>query len=181
MGDLVPFNGSWRDVVDAQLAELNTRATATLDRMAPAPDGLPPAGSWIRVVKLNDDGQGKPVTPWHHVVGWDGPIGCLSTRCRRRTSFSEALNHYLGLPPRWYDRSRGRLRLLVRAERPADDACGQCTLGLERDAAAAAKAQRDAELEALHGLLPRVRAIATDPALDDSERGRQLRLLWPTA
>ncbi len=170
----------WPSIED-QLAELNDRAGRELERMTPPPDGLPPTGSWIRAMRVDDDARGTPATPWHYVAGWDGPIGCLSTRCRRRTggTLSDALEHYLGTPPRWWSRSRGRARLLVEPERPSQDACRQCDIGLARDADRLAAADRAAELERLVEVLPNIRALAADQAIDDAERGRRLRGLWP--
>jgi hypothetical protein len=183
MGDMVPFSRDWRDVVNAQLGELNDSATATLDQGTPAPDGLPPTGSWIRVVKLDDDLLERPETPWHCVVGWDKPIGCLSIRCRRRPGrgISHAVSVHVGQPngDYWWLRRRPGFRLRVEHDRPAGDVCRQCMIGLDRDVAREGAAERAAELERLVGLLPSVQAIAIDPRIDDGERGRRLRELWP--
>lgn len=125
-----------RSLVEDELAALNELARETFDRIVPAPDGLPPTGSWIRATKIDMDARGTPAGPWHLVVGWDGLIGCLSTRCRRRPhgTIIDGLGAYLGQAAR-YRWVGGRYALLVETERPAEGACGQCDRLLARDAA----------------------------------------------
>jgi hypothetical protein len=173
-------------ILDDQLAALNRSAAMTLERLHPEPPGLPPPGSWIRVMRLDDDARAKPVTPWHYVIGWDAPIGCLSTRCRRRAGrdLNVALDRFRGVMPQlagqqdWRYRQWERAALLVEPDRPADGACGTCVVGLERDAAAEVRARKAAELERLAVRLPELEAIASDGSIDDAERGRRLRELW---
>ncbi len=166
--------------IDKDLAALNAKAAALLENIKPAPDGLPPSGSWIRAMQLDDDGRGKPASPWHYVVGWNGHIGTLSVRCRVRPSqaIQYAVAHQVGQASR-FRRSWERQVLLIAPERPAEDVCRQCLTGLERDAAAVVAAQQAAELAVLVELLPAVGALVLDSSIDDAERGRRLRALWP--
>lgn len=171
--------------LDDQLADLNERASTELDQgnRYPAPDGLPPVGSWIRAMKVDDDSRGTPAGPWHTVAGWDGRWGRLSTRCRGKPGkpISYGLDRLLGgraTMARWP--SWKRYALLVQPERPDEGACQQCDARLERDAAAVVKAREDAERAALVELLPAIGAIATDDSIDDADRGRRLRELWPS-
>lgn len=183
MGDLYQFDDERRArfsaTVEGQLTELNAQAASVLDRTTPAPPGLPPAGSWIRAVKVDDDARVKMATPWHHVEGWDALIGCLSTRCRRRPGdqIRYGLQHYLGQAERrrlaWQ-----RYQLLTSGTRPEEGACRQCDISLARDAARVERARLEVETAALVARLPAIDAIATDPAIDDAERGRRLRELW---
>lgn len=167
--------------LEEQLADLNHTAAAVLERTHAAPDGLPPTGFWIRAMRVDRDARAIPATPWHVVAGWDGPIGTLSTRCRRRPgqAIHTALCDYLGEVPWSRRRPWERHILVVEPQQPADDVCRQCTIGLERDAAAVIAEQRAAEQATLVGLLPAIESIATDESLDDAERGRRLRALWP--
>jgi hypothetical protein len=103
----------------------------------PAPAGLPPNGSWIRVVRLDGDGCPVPIEVWHSVRGWNPVSGCLSTRCRGRATWSQrmGLERHLGLPlPPWW--LGPRPALLLSPERPAESVCGRCVRGLARDFAA---------------------------------------------
>jgi hypothetical protein len=170
----------WASIED-QLAELNEQATAVLDHTTPAPDGLPPRGSWIRAMKVDDDAHAKPASPWHYVAGWDSWVGCLSTRCCRcpRGNINSALAHYLGETSKYRHRRWDRLTLVIAAERPPEGACGQCDISLAREAARAVAAVEAAEIERVADLLPAIRSIAGDSAIDDAERGRRLRDLWP--
>lgn len=171
------------DSVDGQLADLNRQAAQALDDLVPEPEGLPPTGSWIRAYVLDDDAQAAPASPWHHVTGWQGRWGVLSTRCRGRPGqvISAAVRSHVGVPATWWNRGRrgDRYILDVSLERPADGVCRQCEIGLARDAEAIVAAERAREQAALVELLPAVGAIATDAAIDDAERGRRLRGLWP--
>ena len=171
------MSGALWPALEAQLAELDDRAVRELGELHPEPEGLPPAGSWIRAVQVDDDGHARPMTPWHVVKGWDAPIGCLSMRCRRapRGTIVDALAEFLGEPlPGWWRRGRRRPRLLVEPGAPAE-ACKQCEIGLTRDAAAA-EAQAAAEAETARQAA--IKALLDDDALDDAELGRRLRLIW---
>ncbi|MBA3235648.1 MAG: hypothetical protein H0T59_06620 [Chloroflexi bacterium] len=140
----------WPSIED-QLADLNRQATTVLDCSVPAPSGLPPTGSWIRAMKVDDDARGRPAGPWHSVAGWDGMMGSLSTRCRRRPgrAIAYALDRILGSPSPWPRLpSWERFGLLVGAERPSEDACQQCDVGPARDAARDRQATEAASLEA---------------------------------
>lgn len=162
--------------LEDQLADLNDRASSLLTGH-PRPDGLPATGSWIRAVTVDDDLRAAPVTPWHYVVGWDGHLGVLSTRCRRRpgSNLSAAVAAHIGDKPWW---RRDRVRLELAAVRPRRRACRQCDLGLARDAAAVTAAERAATTARYLEVMPAVEAIAVDQAIDDDERGRRLRDLW---
>ncbi|CAN5190361.1 hypothetical protein BH24CHL7_BH24CHL7_06680 [soil metagenome] len=181
MGDLYQFDGERRArlqaTVESQLADLNAKATVTLRRGMAAPAGLPPAGSWIRAITVDDDARATPRTPWHSVVGWDIPLGCLSTRCRRRsgTAVSIGTSDYVGGGPN----ARRQYSLEVLPDRPSEGSCRQCDKGHERDAEAVKHEAAEARLAVLLAVLPDIEAIATDPALKDAERGRRLRSVWP--
>jgi hypothetical protein len=164
------------DLVDEQLAELNERASAELEDLAPAPPGLPPAGSWIRAYQLDDDAIAHPRGPWHVAMPWD-PRGRrhFSVRCSTRPS--SAISLALAIPG--YGRSPRTRGLLVALDRPAEGACARCVAALERDVAQGALDARRAELERILPVVLEVGSIAIDPAIEDAERGRRLRELWP--
>ena len=152
--------------------------TATSLERSPTPDGLPPAGTWVRAVYLDDDARPEPVTPWHFFGGWNGQHGNVTTRCRRLhvgSDLEAAIGNYIGDPSPWRS---PRTRLQVELDRPAAGACRKCTAGLERDATRAREAEHQARHDARVALLPVLEAIATDPAIDDAERGRRMREAW---
>lgn len=164
---------------DSVASDLDTilRLAPSLDQH-PAPDGLPPVGTWIRAVYLDDDARPQPETPWHWFAGWNGERGNFATRCCRQRPGSDlqaAMGRYLGEPARWPTRSR----LEVALNRPRRRACRKCVVGLERDQVRQVEAARQARFAELAAALPAIEAIATDPGLDDAERGRRLREVWP--
>jgi len=166
----------WPELED-QLEDLNNRASTVLTRH-PKPDGLPAIGSWIRAVSVDDDLKVKPITPWHYVAGWNGYIGDLSLRCRRRpgSAISGAVSVYLG-KPRW----RRDRALLVEPERPEEGACRQCDLSLARDVEREVSAERAAVQGFYLEAMPSLEAIAHDTTITDAERGRRLRRIWTKA
>lgn len=168
---------AWESLED-QLVELNEIATRTLVAGEPEPDGLPPAGSWIRAYRMDVDLQAIPASPWHYVIGWDRHIGVLSTRCRRRPGWvvRAALGRYIRESGDWWRRER--LQLSVSHDEPGEDACRQCLAGLARDLECEAAAERERERAAFLELLPALQRIADDPALDDAACGREFRALW---
>lgn len=169
----------WPEVA-ADLEAIIRRA-GDLDDRYPEPAGLPRTGSWIRAIHVDDDNRGRPETPWHLASGWRPRWGTYSTRCASRASrpLAQALKTYTGQPlPR---RSWDRYILEVLDERPAEGACRQCTTSIARDEARVVRAAEEAHIAALVTLLPVLEALATDPALGDVERGRQLRELWPVS
>jgi hypothetical protein len=172
------FTGPWQELED-QLAELNELATQELEQGHPAPDGLPPKGSWIRAITVDDDGHPKRHTPWHYVVGWDGQIGCLSVRCRRRTSgmLAYAIRAHRGEPNSRWDRPPSGTRLLMAPGAPAE-ACRQCELGLRRDAEKAARAELQRDAEARLARLESIATLLADTAIPEAELGGLIRQLW---
>jgi hypothetical protein len=185
MGD---SSGRWDDLeaqLEAQLGELNELATRQLEfneDLEPAPDGLPPAGSWIRAQRVDLDGVARPIGPWHLVTTWNASSGCLSVRCSRyRPGYvlREAVSAYLGQSGPWHRRD-GRTRLLVAPGAPAE-ACRRCEAALARDAMAREAAAAEADRQATLALLPRLEALAGDVSIDDAERGRRFRALWEVA
>jgi hypothetical protein len=172
----------WRDIVEADLAELNARATATLDEEdEPEPPGSPPADSWVRAVRVDDDARATPAGPWHCVAGWDRALGDLSLRCSRRPGkpVSYGLRQYLGETPSWPFRSWERYSLLVAPRRPRGRLCRQCLARLAREQAAVAAELEAARVKRIMVAIPTIEAIATDTELDDAGRGRRLREVWP--
>jgi hypothetical protein len=166
--------------IEEQLASLNRHAADVLQEHEPAPEGLPPAGSWIRALKVDDDLQATPASPWHLVAGWDSEFGHLMLRCRQRgpgDRLAWALENFLGAPlqnrRRWQ-----RFILAVEADLPAEGGCGACRRLVARDAEAPLIDQLRRRERELIELMPTVRQIATDPHLEDVERGRRLRELF---
>lgn len=161
--------------LEGQLDELNEIATRTLDQGEPEPAGLPPVGSWIRAYRLDMDMQAKPASPWHLVTGWDRPIGVLSVRCRRRpgSAVTAAVARYIGESSWWRDPPY----LSVSLDEPSEGVCRQCLLRIAQDAKWEAAAAAERKQAALLELLPELRRIVDDAALDDDACGREVRAL----
>lgn len=168
--------------VEADLDGILRSHGGDLDTAPGAPDGLPPVGTWIRAVYLDDDLKPKPETPWHWFAGWRvyGRWETYMTRCRTMRpgrALDDALDRYIGQPSAY---SEPRRRLEVELRRPRRRVCRKCSVALERDESRRAEAAAAGRLAELSAALPTLEAIATDRTIDDAERGRRLRDAWPT-
>jgi hypothetical protein len=106
----------WLDVVDDQLRDLNDYAAEILDATVPAPpDGMPPAGAWIRGIEIDRDFRVRPSSPWHQVSGgclthigrWES---CSSLAGRRRSCGVSSTTSTPTPPAAVAGRTNGRLR-----------------------------------------------------------------------